>query len=390
MGIEDILKKTNAKLDKATKDNPFSFGHDRPRMASEDGLGDPDLWIPTGVWPLDCALGGGLAMGRVTELFSDDEGEGKTTTALTFVRPVQKVKGSAAWLESETALDKIRAAGMGVDLKSTIKWTPDTLEDGFRYLKELVHQIATDKDQKGKPTIIVWDTIAMARTEAERDGDAFRDGIGAGPRAISTALRNFAQEFAAYNVHVVLVNQSYTDINSAKSKYMGPQMQTPGGKRIKFVASYRIKVKKCGFIGHGRTVGPQDEKLGIKVRMTIVKNKLALPYRSLELYLYGNTGYNDIMSQAHMFLEDGPYKWLEGLEVKNGGRYQPIGASKSCYWSELPALMAESPESTRLWREHWLQVFPIHESRQPNADGWYARVPGVATWTPTPDGILGK
>jgi len=389
MSLEDILRRTNTKLDKAVKKRPFSFGYDRPSFAAANNSGDPKLWIPSGIWTLDTALGGGLGTGRITELFSDMEGEGKTTLVLQFIKSVQDVDGTAVLFESESALDKTRAGGMGVDLDRLIKWTPDTLEDGFRYMGELIKNIAADKDQGNKPTLIVWDTISMARTEGERDGDAFKDGLNAGPRAISTALKNYAQEIAANNVHLLLVNQSYTDINNPASKYLGTQYQTHGGKRIKFAATYRIKVKKCGFIGRGRSCKAKDEKLGKKVRITIPKNKLALPYRNFEAHLYGNTGYSDVMTMAHNFVEDTPYKWDKGLAVKTGGRYHPIGAPKSCYWHELEETVLNSPDTLQAWRERWLQIFPIHESRQLNDNGWFELVPGVSTCTPTPNGILG-
>ncbi len=385
MALEDILKKTNKKL---SGSKVFSFGSDTPSLASEEGSGDVKLWIPTGIWPLDVALGGGLALGRITELFSDDEGEGKTTLVIHTEKSVQQAGGTVIHLESESALDKLRAGGIGLNLDNLIKWTPDTLEDGFRFVGEILEQISADRDQAGKPTLIVWDTIAMARTEGERDGDPFRDGIGAAPRAIAAALKNYTQEFSTHNVHLLLVNQSYTDINNKKSAYLGPQMQTPGGKRVKFSASYRVKVKKCGFIGRTRTVGPQDEKLGIKVRVTIPKNKLSLPYRTVELLLYGNTGYSSIMSMAHNFVEKGPFNWPEGLEVKTGGRYKPIASDKSYYWHELEEAVAQNPETQRLWKERWVQYWPVHPSRVVNDQGWYERDFSVDDLLPTPKGIL--
>lgn len=388
MSLEDILKKTNTKLEKKVKSKPFSFGADKPSLGSEEGSGDVSLWVPTGIWPLDCALGGGLAMGRVTELFSDDEGEGKTTLTVQIEEQVQRVGGTVVHFESESALDKIRCAGIGLDLNNMIKWTPDTLEDGFRYMGELIKQIAADKDQSDKPTIICWDTISMARTESERDGDAFAKGMISGPRQISTALKNYAQEIAAHNVHLLLVNQSYTDINNPKAKYLGTQYKTHGGKRIGFASSYRIKVKKVGYIGRGRNLDIGDDKLGIKVRVTIPKNKLARPFRSVDCYLYGDTGYNSNMTMAHNFMEKGPYQWKEGLDHVGSGRYKPIGCEKSYYWHELDKAISENEETQRLWKLRWLEYFPIHPSRVQNLQGWYERDFTVSDISPTPGGIL--
>jgi recombination protein RecA len=375
MALDDVLKVTNSELAALAKKKEkgkslFSFGHEEPSLAVGEGAGDPLLYIPTGITLFDAALGGGLPVGRVTELFSENESEGKTTLALTLARAVINAGGAVVWLESESAIDKARAANMGVDLSKMVIWTPDTLEDGFRFVDKIVKNIAADKELQGKPTLIVWDTISMARTEAERDGDAFRDGIGAAPRAIATALKNYAQEFVHYNVHFLIVNQSYTNINAGP---YGKQFETPGGKRIKFAATTRIQLKRCGWIGDKRTLGPQDEKTGILVRATTVKNKVALSQRRVELALYGKTGLSEVMTLAHAFIE-GPYKWAEGLATKAGGRYQPIGMDRSVFWSNLEQAVLESPATLAAWRQRAMEIFPVHPSRQINADGWYARV----------------
>jgi RecA/RadA recombinase len=280
------------------------------------------------------------------------------------------VGGAVVWLESESAIDKARTRNLGIDLSKMVVWTPDTLEDGFRFIEKIIGNIASDKDLQGKPTLIVWDTISMARTEAERDGDAFRDGIGAGPRAISSALKKYAQELTHHNVHLLLVNQSYTNINAGP---YGKQFETPGGKRIKFASTTRIHLKRAGWIGDKRTLGPQDEKTGILVRANTVKNKVALGQRRVELALYGKTGVSEVMTLAHAFVE-GNYKWPEGLEVKSGGRYQLVGINRSVFWGDIEKAVLESPETLEAWRARALAVFPVHPSRQRNSDGWYARV----------------
>ena len=381
MSIEDVLGKTNKELtamsgkkDKKTKIPLFSFGHEKPSTADHEGSGDPRLFIPSGITMLDCCLGGGLPMGRITELYSDNESEGKTTLALTFAKAVLDIGGAVIWLESESAIDKPRAKLMGIDLTKMVIWTPDSLEDGFRFIDKIVRNIATDKDLQGKPTLIVWDTISMARTEAERDGDAFRDGIGAAPRAISTALKNYAQEFVHFNVHLLLVNQSYTRIGASKYE---PQFETHGGKRIKFASTIRMHLRRAGAIGDKYSLSATDEKTGIVCRVTTVKNKIALPQRKVELALYGKTGLSDVMTMAYTFLGgvEG-VKWPEGLWSPSRGRYQAIGMDRSVYWQDLETAVLESPETLKLWRERVTEMFPVHPSRQRNAEGWYERVSG--------------
>jgi RecA/RadA recombinase len=378
MSLKDVLGKTtkdltdlSKKKDKKAKKPLFSFGHENPTFADDDGAGDVKLWIPSGITMLDYALGGGLPVGRISELYSDHESEGKTTIALHFARSVQQIGGAAIWLESESAIDKPRAKGMGLDLGNMVIWTPDTLEDGFRFIDKIVQNIDKDKQLKNKPTLIVWDTLAMARTEAERDGDAFRDGIGAGPRATSTALKNYAQELYRYNVHLLLVNQSYTNINSGSS-YTGPDFETPGGKRVKFASTIRLHLRKGSMIGDKPNLGAGDERLGIMCWATTTKNKMALAHRRVPLALYGKTGLNDIMTMAHAW-NDGPYKWEGAIKHHNAGRYFVAGLDKKPYWHEIEAAVAASPDVLGAWRAHAFDLFPVHPSRKLNPDGWFER-----------------
>ena len=375
MGLEDVLGKTTDSLTAMSKKKGkdkrplFSFGGDTPSFASDDGAGDVRIWIPSGITMLDYALGGGLPVGRISEVFSDNESEGKTTTLLHFVVSVQRAGGAVIWLESESAMDKPRAQGIGVDLSNMIIWSPDTLEDGFRFINDVIQKISEDKDLKDKPTLIVWDTIAMARTEAERDGDAFRDGIGAAPRTIATALKNYTQELYKYNVHLCLVNQSYTNINT--TGYGGPGFETPGGKRIKFASSVRIHLRRGSTIGDKPTLGREDEKLGIISWATTRKNKLALANRTVPMALYGKTGLNDIMTLAYAW-NDGPYKWAEGLK-SGGGWYQPIHCDSKVRWCEIEEAVRSNPATLGAWKQRAFEIFPVHPSRQLNPDGWFER-----------------
>lgn len=368
MDIKDIVGRANEAL---SSRKGFNFGMGKPETADTWSVGDVPEWIPSGVSILDRRLGGGLPVGRISELFSDHESEGKSTIALHFTANVQKAGGVAVWFDSESALDKPRAERMGVDLSSLVAWTPSSVEDGFVYINQIVKSISESKALPDKPTLIVWDTIAAAPSKAEKEGDAFAEGMAVKNRVISSALRQYVQDFFKYKVHLLLVNQSYTLLN--KMGYGGPQYETPGGKAIKFYATARIKCKRIGFIGAGRDISGDDQRTGISVKITAVKNKLALPFQDSNLALFGETGYNDVVSMAHFFLDN---KVTDALTMKSGGWYILPGGTK-CQWAKLEQTVIENPQILQLWRDKVAEMIPLPDDREMCSDGWVRKKAGA-------------
>ena len=276
-----------------------------------------------------------------------------------------------AWLESENALDRPRAGRLGLDLSSTLLWGPPTVEDGFAYIDTLIKNISDDKELQGVPVLIVWDTIAAAPIRAEKEGDPFSGGMSAKPRIISQALRNYCTEFFKYKVHLLIVNQSISNIDPNPH---APKTITPGGRAIKFYSSLRIKCKRIGWIGDARNLESTDQRTGIRVKVEAVKNKLALPFRPAELHLYGDTGYDDMVSLAEYLLVD---KTNADLLEQKGGRYGLPGG-KSVYWKDLRKAIAENPEILQAWRQRAADRIPLPPNRVVDPKtGWVIRKPGT-------------
>lgn len=368
MSIKGLVRNLNKSL--SERKGGFDFGIVKPSFADSWGVGDVPAWIPSGITLLDAKQGGGLPLGRISEVFSEHESEGKTSIALHYVAQVQRAGGVAVWLESEAALDKPRAQRMGVDLSTLIFWSPPTVEDAFVYIDTVLNNIASDKSLKDVPVLIVWDTIAMAMTRAEKNGDALGEGLTVKNRVVSAALRKYVTEFFKFKAHLLLVNQSYTIIN--RSNPYAPQFETPGGKAMKYACTTRLRCKRVGYVGDTRDLGPKDQRTGIKVRITAVKNKLALPFQDAELVLFGARGYNDIVSMAEFFLENKVHDMLS----YRGGWYTLPDGTKST-WADIEEKVSSREGILRQWKSKVWEILPLGSDRIMGDDGWVVRKQGT-------------
>lgn len=379
--LSDVLKKIRGNLEKK---EGFSYGLDRIDFADVYTPGEVKSWIPSGINLLDYVLGGGLPVGRVCELFSESESEGKSTLALHFAAQCQARGGAILWFEQETALDKERARRMGVDTDSLVITCPHSVEDGFLVLQEWVRAVSNDKAFQGAPLLIVWDTIAAAPTRAEHGDNPFASGMTAKPRIISQALRPAVQYLYKANATLLLVNQSYTQINS---KLPFPVYEQPGGKGIKFYSSLRFRVKRKGYLSEAKTVksgeAGKNTKTGILVEVETVKNKLAPPFRSVRLALEGPTGLNNPLSFAHYYADT---KQTDMVSGGGGGRYGLAG-EVTTYWKDLEQAVSQNPDVLQKWQVRASELFPLPPDRQVNPNtGWVEMVEGTQQFLSFGDG----
>lgn len=376
MSLKNLLKKTvtdlgkSKKVGKTTFVSKFSTTAGLPHTGDQYGVGDIAGWIPFGITTLDRKLGGGLPLGRISEVFSENESEGKSTLLIHAAVQTQKVNGVVVILDAEAAMDKPRAEVMGLDLSKTIIFGPPTVEDGFQFIDGLIHNIAEDKELHGVPTLIIWDTIAASPTRGEKAGDPFAGGMAEKPRIIAAALRNYTNEFFRYKVHLSLVNQSITNIGGGN---YGPKTITPCGKAIKFYSTVRIKTRKSGLLTAKRTYKSEDRKIGIQATVEAVKNKLSLPWQPIQLHLYGETGFHEIHSLADFILANGG----KSLAQK-GGRYY-LKSGKSPYWQGLEKCLLENPKDLEAMRKEAVRLIPVPSNRAQNPEtGWFERIAGTS------------
>ncbi|HOT63078.1 MAG TPA: recombinase RecA, partial [Treponemataceae bacterium] len=268
--------------------------------------------IPSGSILLDEALGiGGYPKGRIIEIYGP-ESSGKTTLALHAIAESQKLGGIAAFIDAEHALDPQYAKGLGVNIDELWVSQPDTGEQALEIAESLVRSGAVD--------IIVIDSVAALTPQAEIEGDMGDSHMGLQARLMSQALRKLTGIIGKSKCIIVFINQ----IRMKIGVMFGNPETTTGGNALKFYASVRLEVRKIETIDKG-----EDDAVGNRVRVKVVKNKVAPPFRKVELDIIFGKGVSAVASLLdaavkHEFI-DKKGAWYSAGEEKIGqGRENAI------------------------------------------------------------------
>lgn len=325
MASEEKIKALDAAIAKLEKD----FG-----KGTVMKLGDPKAQvavetIPTGALSLDLALGvGGVPRGRVVEIYGP-ESSGKTTVALHMIAEVQKRGGIAGFIDAEHALDPVYAKNIGVDIDELYISQPDSGDQALEISETMVRSGAMD--------IIVIDSVAALVPKQEIEGDMGDSHVGLQARLMSQALRKLTPVISKSNCVVIFINQ----LREKVGVMFGNPETTTGGRALKFYASVRMDIRRTETLKQG------GEMVGNHVRVKIVKNKIAPPFKEAEFDIMFGKGISkegdilDLAANINLINKSGAWYAYNGSKIGQGRE------NAKNYLTEHPDVMEELEAKVR-------------------------------------------
>jgi recombination protein RecA len=327
------------------------------RLGSDARLDIPA--IPTGSLSLDLAIGvGGIPRGRITEIFGP-EASGKTTLALTVAANAQKRGGVVAYIDAEHALDPTYARKIGVDLEALLVSQPDSGEQALEIVELLVQSNAVD--------VIVVDSVAALVPRAELEGSMGDSHVGLQARLMSQALRKLTGIVHRSGTALIFINQLRMKIGVM----FGSPETTTGGRALKFYASLRLDIRRIAQIKNG------DGSIGNRIRVKVVKNKVAAPFRVAEfdiLFSKGISWHGDVLDRA-----------VEAKVVKKAGAWYSFGELRIGQGRDHTVnFIEENPDiAADIEQRLFAVLFPPEEEEENVLDPTQAKVLVAAAAAPT-------
>ena len=308
------LKALQAAMAKIEKD----FGKGSIMKMGDEKVENVDV-IPTGSLGLDLALGvGGYPKGRIIEIYGP-ESSGKTTLAIHAIAEAQRQGGIAAFIDAEHAFDRFYAAALGVDTDNLLISQPDNGEQALEIADQLIRSAAVD--------IIVVDSVAALTPKAEIEGDMGDNKVGLQARLMSQALRKLTASINKTNTTCIFINQLREKIGVM----FGNPETTTGGNALKFYASVRLDIRKVTMLKDG------DTPVGNQVRVKVIKNKVAPPFRKAEFEITFGQGISQIGEIVDLGVEAGI--------IKKSGSWFSYGDTKIGQGREaVKRILADNPE----------------------------------------------
>ncbi len=311
---EGKLKALQAAMAKIEKD----FGKGSIMKLGDEKIENVDV-IPTGSIGLNAALGvGGLPRGRIIEIFGP-ESSGKTTLAIHVIAEAQKRGGIAAFIDAEHAFDRFYAEHLGVDVDNLWISQPDNGEQALEIADQLIRSSAID--------VLVIDSVAALTPKSEIDGDMGDNKVGLQARLMSQALRKLTANISRTNTTCIFINQLREKIGVM----FGNPETTTGGNALKFYASVRLDIRRVTTLKDG------DQAIGNHVRVKVVKNKVAPPFRKAEFEILFGEGISKYGELVDLGVE-------HGIIQKSGSWFSYEGTKLAQGRDATKAMLKDNPE----------------------------------------------
>lgn len=340
MASDEKLKALDAAISNIEK----QFGKGSIMKLGESNVNLNVESIPTGSLSLDIALGlGGVPRGRVVEIYGP-ESSGKTTVALHMVAEVQKRGGIAGFIDAEHALDPVYAKNIGVDIDNLYISQPDNGEQALEITETMVRSGAVD--------IVIVDSVAALVPKAEIEGDMGDSHVGLHARLMSQALRKLTAAISRSNCVVIFINQ----LREKVGVMFGNPETTTGGRALKFYASVRLDVRRTETLKQG------GEMVGNHVKVKVVKNKVAPPFKQAEFDIMFGTGISregeilDLASECNVVNKSGAWYSYNGERIGQGRENVKI------FLKDHPEICEEIEKQVRIQ----YHLLPEEEAAQQN------------------------
>ena len=325
MNREDKLKALDAALTQIEK----AYGKGSVMKLGDSGANMNIETVPTGSISLDIALGlGGVPKGRIIEVYGP-ESSGKTTVALHMVAEVPKRGGIAGFIDAEHALDPVYAKNIGVDIDNLYISQPDNGEQALEITETMVRSGAVD--------IVIVDSVAALVPKAEIDGEMGDSHVGLQARLMSQALRKLTAVISKSNCVVIFINQ----LREKVGVMFGNPETTTGGRALKFYSSVRLDVRRIETLKQG------GEVIGNRVRVKVVKNKIAPPFKEAEFDIMFGKGISregdilDLAAKDNIIEKSGAWFAYNGSKIGQGRE------NAKQYLADNPDILAEVEEKVR-------------------------------------------